>query len=398
MNADLRTVSICTGIGGLELGIKTVAKTRTVMYVENELTAIQILVKRMEEGSLEVAPIWSDLKTFRGADLYGRVDLLIGGFPCQPFSTAGKRKGAEDERNLWPEVRRIAEELGHPTLFLENVNSITEYYHDTIRPELQAMGYRTTEGLFSAREAGLPHRRQRLLMLACVSDTDYLEPYLLPNPNNTGDSTLGHRAEQDGVETYDKRQTSFLLPQPTGQSEVVEDGIGIGCEGGQRRLYEKGIEGEESENKIIPTSNSQCNGEEGVAYTNGIGHICGESEVITTEEGIVALSNSADCGEVLAYCTCERLEGSESEGQQEHAPGRGYKIRFAPPTIDDDLGWAYTLAHMPEIEPSICRVVDGLPVGMEQRLRTLGNGVVPSMAAKGFTELVKKLQTSKNSF
>jgi len=84
LNADLRTVSICTGIGGLELGIKTVAKTRTVMYVENELTAIQILVKRMEEGSLEVAPIWSDLKTFRGADLYGRVDLLIGGFPCQP--------------------------------------------------------------------------------------------------------------------------------------------------------------------------------------------------------------------------------------------------------------------------------------------------------------------------
>ncbi len=95
-------------------------------------------------------------------------------------------------------------------------------------------------------------------------------------------------------------------------------------------------------------------------------------------------------------CSVQGLQGPEhNQSETRQTPGCGYTLRFAPPTIDDDIGWAHTLAHMPEIEPSFCRVVNGLPIGMEQRLRTLGNAVVPAMAAKGFTELVKKLQTSK---
>ena len=359
MNADLRTISICTGLGGLELGVKSVAKTRTVMYVENEITAAQILAQRIKEGNLDDAPIWSNLRTFRGEELHGKVDILIGGFPCQPFSVAGKRLGDDDPRNLWHEVKRIARELGHPTLFLENVENISRYYHDTIRKDLQELGYTVTEGLFSASEVGLPHRRRRLLMLACVTDTDYLEPYLLSNSNNTGDSTQRHDSDEHRTET-DKRQTRFTFAESTGQSEVVENGIGIGREGWQRGLQEEGTGRQEPEDKVITTSNIQSNGKE-----------------------------------ELADCSVQGLQGPEHNQSVTQTSGCGYTLRFAPPTIDDDIGWAHTLAHMPEIEPSFCRVVNGLPIGMEQRLRALGNAVVPAMAAKGFTELVKKLQTSK---
>jgi DNA (cytosine-5)-methyltransferase 1 len=317
---NLRTVSICTGIGGLELGVKSVAKTRTVMYVENEITAGQILAQRIKEENLDDAPIWSNLRTFRGEGLHGKVDILIGGFPCQPFSVAGKRLGDDDPRNLWHEVKRIARELGHPTLFLENVENISRYYHDTIRKDLQEMGYTVTEDLFSASEVGLPHRRRRLLMLACVTDTDYLKPYL----------------------------------------KNVENGIGIGQPRWERGLQEERDGRQSTEDKAEATSDIQSNGKE-----------------------------------ELADCSIQGLQGRNLFESETHAPGCSYTLRFAPPTIDDDLGWAHTLAHMPEIEPSFCRVVNGLPIGMEQRLRALGNAVVPAMAAKGFTELVKKLQTCK---
>ena len=357
MNADLHTVSICTGLGGLELGVKSVAKTRTVMYVENEITAAQILAQRIKERNLDDAPVWSNLRTFRGEELYGKVDILIGGFPCQPFSVAGKRLGDDDPRNLWHEVKRIARELGHPTLFLENVENISRYYHDTIRKDLQEMGYTVTEGLFSASEGGLPHRSRRLLMLACVTDTDYLKPYLLPNSNN---------------------------------SEVVEDSLGIRREGGQRGLNEKGIEGEESKDKTGSASDSQCNGEEELADSDSI------RTQVECKNKRKQTGQSRFCCKELADSSVQGLQGREhNQPETQQTSGCGYRLRFAPPTIDDDIGWAHTLAHMPEIEPAFCRVVNGLPIGMEQRLRALGNAVVPTMAAKGFTELVKKLQTSK---
>ena len=199
-------------------------------------------------------------------------------------------------------------------------------------------------------------------MLACVTDTDYLEPYLLSNSNNTGDSTQRHESDEHRTET-DKRQTRFTFAESTGQSEVVENGISIGQSGWERGLQEEGDGWESTEDKAEATSDIQG------------------SERSTVQE--------------LADCSVQGLQGPEHNQSVKQTFGCGYRIRFAPPTIDDDIGWAHTLAHMPEVEPSFCRVVNGLPIGMEQRLRALGNAVVPSMAAKGFTELVKKLQTSK---
>ena len=162
----LNAISICSGYGGIELGLREIIPVRTVCYLEVELSVAAILASRMEEGALDEAPIWSDLKTFDTEPWRGKVDIVTGGFPCPPWSTAGKQLGAEDRRNLWPDTARVIRELGVSIFFLENVTGILRYYWDTIRPELREMGYEVTEGLFSAAETGAPHKRQRIFILA----------------------------------------------------------------------------------------------------------------------------------------------------------------------------------------------------------------------------------------
>jgi len=165
----LNTVSLASGYGGLELGCRTLLHTRTILYVEVELTVSSILVNLMEQGLLDKAPIWSDIRSIP-YELLGnglvQVDLLTAGFPCQPFSLAGNRRGADDERNLWPEVARFIERIRPTVVLLENVPGILPYYFDTIRPRLSEMAYTVAEGLFSAEEVGAPHRRERLFILA----------------------------------------------------------------------------------------------------------------------------------------------------------------------------------------------------------------------------------------
>ena len=172
-------LSICSGYGGIELGLSAVEDFKPVCYVENDLSQASILAARMEEGLLPEAPGWSDLTTFNCEPWRGRVDIITGGFPCQPWSVAGKQLGEKDPRHLWPHVARVASELGYPTLFLENVPGILDSYYFSIRPELQSMGYRVKEGLYTAEETGAPHRRQRLFFMAVHgNDTSALA---LPN-------------------------------------------------------------------------------------------------------------------------------------------------------------------------------------------------------------------------
>jgi len=79
------TLSICTGYGGIELGLREVIpRIKNLCYVENEVTQAKILAQRIKEGRLDDAPIWSDLRTFDATAFRGKVDILTGGFPCQP--------------------------------------------------------------------------------------------------------------------------------------------------------------------------------------------------------------------------------------------------------------------------------------------------------------------------
>jgi len=160
-------ISFCTGYAGIERGLDLAGIKHTVIaYVEIEAYAIANLVEKMESGKLDPAPIWTDLKTFPSEIFSGKVDLITGGYPCQPFSQAGKRKGAEDERHLWPYIRKHIQAIKPNRCFFENVEGHISLGLSTVISDLEEDGFRTAWGIFSAREVGAPHQRKRVFVMA----------------------------------------------------------------------------------------------------------------------------------------------------------------------------------------------------------------------------------------
>ncbi|RRJ97286.1 DNA cytosine methyltransferase, partial [Opitutaceae bacterium TAV4] len=144
-------LSLCSGYGGIDLALRqTIACIRTVAYSEIEAFAVANLVAKMEAGLLDAAPVWPDVKTFPWAAFHGCVDILSGGYPCQPFSAAGKRRGKDDPRHLWPHIARGIRICRPAICFFENVEGhITLGLRDVLH-DLVGMGYRATWGIFSA--------------------------------------------------------------------------------------------------------------------------------------------------------------------------------------------------------------------------------------------------------
>jgi site-specific DNA-cytosine methylase len=160
-------VGLCTGYGGIEIGLKRVLPNlRTVALCEIEAFAISNLVAKMEAGLMDPAPIWPDLKTFPWGAFRDRVGLLTGGYPCQPFSTAGKRLGTEDSRHLWPFIADGIRAMRPDACFFENVEGHISLGLQAVLSELESIGYRCAWGIFSAAEVGAPHQRKRVFILA----------------------------------------------------------------------------------------------------------------------------------------------------------------------------------------------------------------------------------------
>jgi len=166
-----KILSLFSGIGGLDLGIKLALKrSRTVCYVEREAYPCSVLVSRFKDGSLDDAPIWSDIKTFSGKIWRKKIDIIIAGFPCQPWSIAGKRKKTNDDRWLWPDIEKIIRQVGPFQIFLENVPEICNGGIHLVLGSLASLGFDAEWGVFSAEQIGTPHRRRRVFILAQLAN------------------------------------------------------------------------------------------------------------------------------------------------------------------------------------------------------------------------------------
>jgi DNA (cytosine-5)-methyltransferase 1 len=173
-HTELRCLHLCSGYGGFELGLRLAGiDARTVAHVERDSYAAAALVARMEEAHLDPAPIWDDLTTFDSGAWRGRVDCITAGFPCQPFSLAGSQRGIDDERWLWPAIKRIVREVGPRFVFLENVPELVRGGLPFVLADLADLGFDAEWGLHSAAEVGAPHKRERFWLLA---DTDRPRP------------------------------------------------------------------------------------------------------------------------------------------------------------------------------------------------------------------------------
>ena len=172
MDNTQNIISFCTGYGGIELGLRRAGvDVRTVCNVEIEAFVQANLVAKIEEGRMDDAPIYSDLKTFPARIFRGKIHGIIGGYPCQPFSSAGKRKGEKDPRHLWPYIREHVRAIRPVWCFFENVRGHTTMGLWRVLSDLEEDGYRTEFGLFSAEETGAPHQRIRCFILGRLGDT-----------------------------------------------------------------------------------------------------------------------------------------------------------------------------------------------------------------------------------
>lgn len=166
----MRELSLFTGAGGGVYGTKLLG-WKTVGYVEYDEYCQQVIAARIMDGVFDSAPVFTDLRLFavsHAAKYRGLVDVITAGFPCQPFSLAGHRKGAADERNMWPATIDVIRKVQPKWCLLENVPGLTgrHGYFGSVIKDLAQSGYDAAWACISAQGVGAPHKRERLWIVA----------------------------------------------------------------------------------------------------------------------------------------------------------------------------------------------------------------------------------------
>ena len=384
-------LSLCTGYAGIDLGLRTILpKCRTVVAVEIEAFAIANLVSKMEAGLLDSCPIFTDLHKFDGRPFCGLVDILSGGFPCQPFSVAGRRESTEDPRHLFPSIERIIRECRPSIVFLENVEGIISSKFkgepDTsvlkyVLERLEEMGYVATAGIFSAEEVGLPHRRKRVFILG-VDHAFRMD-------------SRGNGREVQGETT----EVGSEVARPSELGNTEHDGPPSAEERrGNTENGDRSTQGSDSTEQLAGASrpSQQRDIREGeLAHTKG--GTAGQSQAGNRREGSVGGGEEGE----LEHATSERLEGcgrSESEEECEQRPTRpNRKSPSRPSEAQQPWEFPRTIGETEETITAMGGSTHGTTDGNMVRscridsLRLLGNGVVPDCAAKAFATLMGRL-------
>jgi DNA (cytosine-5)-methyltransferase 1 len=153
-------LDLFSGIGGFALAAQMAGGIKTVGFCEINPYAQKVLAKNFPE-----IPIHDDVKTLNPND-YGRIDLITGGYPCQPFSVAGQRKGADDDRHLWPEVFRIVKQARPRWMLCENVAGHVDMGLDEVLSDLASADYTAEAIIVPACAVNAIHRRDRVWIIA----------------------------------------------------------------------------------------------------------------------------------------------------------------------------------------------------------------------------------------
>ncbi|WP_273035984.1 DNA cytosine methyltransferase [Massilia timonae] len=168
----MNELALFAGAGGGILGGHLLG-WRTVVAVERDAYAAQVLAQRQNDGCLRPFPIWSDVTTFDGRPWCGLVDVVSGGFPCQDISAAGAGAGIDGERSgLWHHQARIIRQVRPRFVYVENSPMLTTRGLGRVLGDLAALGFDAEWGVLGAHHAGAPHERERIWILAYAHGVD----------------------------------------------------------------------------------------------------------------------------------------------------------------------------------------------------------------------------------
>lgn len=335
-------LSLFSGIGGLDLAAHWAGMT-TIAFCERDEFCKKVLAKHWPS-----VPIWSDIHDLTRQSLsdhgIGRIDIISGGFPCQPFSDAGRKRGKEDDRYLWPQMLRIVEECQPAWVVGENVTGIINMALDDVLVSLEGKGYTARPIVFPASAVGAWHQRQRVFIVAYANGIN-------------GGSSRGDSLHQGWGTGEGWREG---LSQASGR----DDGLAIG---------------------------DTQSASQDVAHT-------GRSDGIGWRER--ERGGKANYGDTA---TDWRPASEETQGLRSTLPNTDSASRQGrSPTTGRDgeglSGWTTTATGEEWIsEPAVGRVVNGFSKGLDigKRLKALGNAVVPQQAYPIFKAIMDISQSEQ---
>lgn len=390
-------LSLCTGYEGIGLGLRRVLPdVRELAYVEIEAFAIANLANKIEKGWLDQAPIYTNLKTFPYRKFRGRVDILSGGFPCQGFSHAGNKKGVDDPRHLFPFIAKGITECRPRIVFLENVEGIIsskthegESVLQYVLRTLEEMGYRAEAGVFSASEVGAPHQRKRVFILG-ISNSEI---------ERCRGWESGDDCDREWVQESPEEKQSNVWGEAKGCSR--DNGELVHTESECDRLNKTESQGW---NTTSSTSEGRKLGHTIHDGSDAAEGLRSKPETCTrykegqkqTEQSQGASESTINAGlpgcEGLSDTDNEGLEGSLSEGEsrKETKTLTARCSRRKYPSRPNEEQYEWEEPRVIKAKPRLGGATDGTASRVD-RLRLLGNGVVPDTAAKAFTTLTKRI-------
>ena len=318
----LKILDLFSGIGGFSLGLEATGHFETAAFCEIEPYCQKVLKKHWPN-----VPIFDDIRKLKGTDI-GTVDIITGGYPCQPFSVAGKQKAEQDPRHLWPEYFRLIQELRPTWVIGENVSGHIKLGLDSVLEDLASEGYSTRTFSISASSIGANHQRERIWIVA----------------NSKCNDNLQKKSRVDGEEKEvqrEHRENNSTSRQSSGTSSVWETS---NRDGYSTNSDSNGLLKDDS--NIRPQSTESIRKDSGSIRKD----IPREQHMANTNSGSKETLNQ------------ERVLGEQNtEGETERYPDGSLQIHGQ---------W--------NIEPNVGRVADGIPSRVD-RLKSLGNSLVPQI-------------------
>ena len=411
----LKILDLFSGLGGFSLGLERTGRYKTVAFCEIDKYCTLLLQKHWKG-----IKVYNDVKkiTKEGfeADGIESPDIITGGFPCQPFSVAGKQKGTSDDRHLWPEMFRIIKAFKPRFVIGENVPGIVNIQDgvvfETVCTDLESQGYEVQPFNIPAAAVGAPHQRKRIWIIATLADSvsnderreisrSDEEKGRVQEEHRSKDSASGIfsrtseiRKSNNGYEAMEN--SGRTLQQGSSIREKNEDEVG------KENANQHQRSSSSSESNVANTNTRLSDGQKKELQSRGQASISSrEGENVANAKSIssdgreigqhseesrekrkigIEVGGVSSDRQKLANTDSERLEGlGQSRSQFNETSSSTSSSEERQGQVGQ--GWW-------EFEPNVGRVAHGVP-GRVHRLKALGNSIVPQIAEEIGRAIIK---------